>query len=123
MTNGLILTNHHVVEGESSNGYMNNDALAFIAVPPADLRGEAMIKYFGVIVKDRCRHWTWRLCRSSAWSMTPKRRCQRILGLPAIEFGNSDDLMIGDEINMFGYPGHRRQHADLYQRHCRRLFG
>src|SRR5690606_24945257 len=27
------------------------------------------------------------------------------LGLPPIPIGNSDDLMIGDEINMFGYPG------------------
>src|SRR3954453_4973668 len=42
---GLILTNNHVVAGDASNGLMNDQALAVIAVPPADMRGDAVMKY------------------------------------------------------------------------------
>ncbi len=34
---GLVLTNNHVVEGDAGDNLMNDEALAFIAVPPADL--------------------------------------------------------------------------------------
>ncbi|MCC6453652.1 MAG: trypsin-like peptidase domain-containing protein [Caldilineaceae bacterium] len=103
-TDGLILTNNHVVEGESRNGLMNNDALAFIAVPPADLRGEAIIKYFGVIAKTDA-DIDLALVQIIGLVDDPEAPLPANLGLPAIEYGNSDDLMIGDEINMFGYPG------------------
>lgn len=102
--NGLILTNHHVVEGDSRNGYMNSDALAFIAVPPADLRGEAVIKYFGSIVKVDSR-LDLALVQIIGLVDDPNAPLPSNLGLPAIGMGDSDDLMIGDEINMFGYPG------------------
>ncbi len=102
--NGLILTNNHVVEGESSNGYMNDDALAFIAVPPADLRGEAIIKYFGVIAKTD-PDIDLALVQIIGLVDDPDAPLPENLGLPAITLGNSDDLMIGDEVNMFGYPG------------------
>ena len=102
--NGLILTNNHVVEGESRNGYMNNEALAFIAVPPADLRGEAVLKYFGVIVKSDA-DLDLALVQVLGLVDDPEAPLPENLGLPAIQMGNSDDLMIGDEINMFGYPG------------------
>lgn len=101
---GLILTNNHVVEGESRNGLMNDDALAFIAVPPPDLRGEAIIKYFGVIAKTD-PDLDLALVQIIGLVDDPEAPLPGNLGLPAIEMGNSDDLMIGDEINMFGYPG------------------
>jgi S1-C subfamily serine protease len=101
---GLILTNNHVVAGDASNGYMNDDALAFIAVPPADLRGDAVIKYFGYIAKADS-DIDLALVQIVGLVDDPKAPLPENLGLPAIEVGNSDDLMIGDEINMFGYPG------------------
>jgi serine protease Do len=103
-TNGLILTNNHVVEGESSNGLMNEDSIAFIAVTPADLRGEAVIKYFGVIAKTD-PDIDLALVQIMGLVDDPDAPLPENLGLPAIEIGNSDDLMIGDEINMFGFPG------------------
>ncbi len=103
-TDGLILTNNHVVEGESRNGLMNNDALAFIAVTPPDLRGEAVIKYFGVIAKTD-PDLDLALVQIVGLVDDPEAPLPENLGLPAIALGNSDDLMIGDEINMFGFPG------------------
>jgi hypothetical protein len=100
---GLILTNHHVVEGDSRNGYMNDEALAFIAVPPTDLRGEAVLKYYGTIVKSD-GELDLALVQIIGLVDDPEAPLPENLGLPAIQYGNSDDLMIGDEINMFGYP-------------------
>lgn len=103
-TDGLILTNNHVVEGESSNGYMNDDALAYIAVPPTDLRGESIVKYVGKIVKAD-PDLDLALVQITGLADDEDGELPENLGLPAMQFGNSDDLMIGDEINMFGYPG------------------
>jgi S1-C subfamily serine protease len=102
--NGLILTNNHVVEGEASNGLMNDDALAFIAVPPPDLRGEAVIKYVATIAKYD-PDIDLALVQIIGLVDDPEAPLPENLGLPAIQIGNSDDMMIGDEINMFGYPG------------------
>ena len=101
---GLILTNEHVVAGESRNGYMNDEALAFIAVPPADLRGEAVIKYFGVVAKSDA-DIDLALVQILGLVDDPEAPLPENLGLPAIPQGNSENLVIGDEIHMFGYPG------------------
>ena len=102
--NGLILTNNHVIEGEASNGLMNDDALAFIAVPPADLRGEAVIKYVATIAKYD-PDLDLALVQIIGLVDDPEAPLPENLGLPAIGRGNSDEMMIGDEINIFGYPG------------------
>ena len=102
--NGLILTNNHVVEGDSRNGLMNDDALAIIAVPPADLRGEAVLKYVAKIVKTDA-NLDLALVQIIGLVDDPEAPLPANLGLPAIQYGNSDDLVTGDEINMFGYPG------------------
>ena len=101
---GLILTNYHVVEGDRRNGLMNDDGLAGIAVAPNDLRGEAVLKYFGVVVKTD-PELDLALIQIVALADDPEAPLPTNLGLSPIEFGNSDDLMIGDRINMFGYPG------------------
>jgi S1-C subfamily serine protease len=101
---GLILTNHHVVEGNASNGLMNEGGLTLIAVPPDDLRGESVIKYFGTVVKvDPVLDLA--LIQVSALLDDASAPLPAHLGLTAIERGNSDDLMIADTINIFGYPG------------------
>jgi hypothetical protein len=101
---GLILTNHHVVEGEERNGYMNSKGVAFIAVAPPDLRGESIVKYYGSIVKSDA-DMDLALVQIEGLVDDPDAPLPDNLGLPAIGIGNSDDMMIGDEINMFGYPG------------------
>lgn len=101
---GLILTNYHVVEGDQRNGLMNDDALAGIAVTPPDLRGESILKYFGLVVKTD-PELDLALIQIVALVDDPEAELPANLGLPAIEHGDSDELMISDEVNMFGYPG------------------
>lgn len=102
--NGLILTNYHVVEGDRRNGLMNDDGLAGIAVAPADLRGESVLKYFGQVVKTS-PELDLALIQIVSLADDPEAPLPDNLGLTPIDLGNSDDLMIGDIVNMFGYPG------------------
>jgi hypothetical protein len=102
--NGLILTNNHVVEGDAAGGLMNDDALAFIAVPPIDLRGEAVIKYYGYVVRHN-GELDLALVQVAGLVDDPDAPLPSNLDLQSIQLGNSDDLMMSDEINMFGYPG------------------
>ena len=101
---GLILTNNHVVTDDTLEELMNEDALAFIAIPPQDLRGEAVIKYYGYVVKHD-PDIDLALVQIAGLVDDPEAPLPENLGLPPITIGNSDDLMMSDEINMFGYPG------------------
>ncbi|HXF62711.1 MAG TPA: serine protease [Caldilineaceae bacterium] len=101
---GLILTNHHVVEGDRRNGYMNDEAIAIIGIAPNDLRGEAVYKYFGEIVKSD-PNLDLALIQIIGLVDDPDAPLPANLGLTSIPLGNSDDLMISDEINIFGFPG------------------
>lgn len=102
-TQGLILTNYHVVKGSARNGLMNDDALALVAVNPDNLRGEAELTYFGSIVKvDPVLDLA--LVQIVGLIDDPKAPLPTNLGLSAIPWGNSDALQIGDEISIFGFP-------------------
>lgn len=101
---GLILTNHHVVAGEASNGLMNESALALIAISPDDLRGESVLKYFGEVVKID-PELDLALIQINALLDDPNAPLPANLGLTPIPRGDSDSLMIADTINIFGYPG------------------
>ena len=101
---GLILTNNHVVEGDSRNGYMNDDGLAAIAVTPSNMRGEAVIKYYATVVKAD-PDLDLALLQIVSLSDDPDAPLPDNLGLTPILRGNSDELQIGDEINFYGFPG------------------
>jgi serine protease Do len=101
---GLILTNHHVVDGDRPNGFMNDDGMALIAVTPTDLRGAAVIKYFGEIVKVN-PELDLALIQITALVDDPRAPLPENLGLTPIRFGDADALLPGDEINIFGFPG------------------
>jgi serine protease Do len=102
---GLVLTNYHVVaEDAGGSRLFNDDGLVGIAITPPDLRGESILKYFGVVVKtDPALDLA--LVQIVSLADDPDAPLPANLGLLPIEYGNSDDLMISDEINMFGYPG------------------
>jgi S1-C subfamily serine protease len=101
---GLILTNHHVVAGDAPNGLMNDVGLALIAVAPEDLRGESIIKFVGTIVKiDPVLDLA--LIQIDGLFDDLDVPLPADLGLTSIELGDSDELMISDSINVFGYPG------------------
>lgn len=101
---GLILTNYHVVEGDRPNGLMNDDGLAGIALTPPDLRGEAVLKYVGIVVRTD-EDLDLALVQIVGLIDDPEAPLPANLGLTPIEFGNSDELLIGDEIHIFGFPG------------------
>ena len=101
---GLILTNHHVVEGDADNGLMNDDALVAIAVTPPNLRGEAVIKYYASVVKID-PDLDLALVQIVSFSDDPEAPLPDNLGLSPIPRGDSDSLQIGDEINFYGFPG------------------
>ena len=100
---GLILTNFHVVEGERPNGLHNDDGMVAIAVAPTDLRGESVLKYYGLVVKTQ-PDLDLALIQVVALIDDVDAPLPANLGLSPIQTGNSDDLIISDEINMFGYP-------------------
>ncbi|MEX1018293.1 MAG: serine protease [Litorilinea sp.] len=101
---GLVLTNHHVVEGNASNGLMNEAGTVLIALTPDDLRGEAVLKYFGVVVKTD-PELDLALVQINALLDDPEAALPANLGLTAIPRGDTSELMISDTINIFGYPG------------------
>lgn len=100
---GLILTNHHVVDGDRPNGLRNDDGIVAIAVAPADLRGESVLKYLGLVVKTHA-DLDLALIQIVAMIDDPDAPLPENLGLTPARLGDSDELIISDEINMFGYP-------------------
>lgn len=101
---GLILTNNHVVENAETGELMNDEGVVAIAVAPQDLRGESVLKYLGTVVK-RDPELDLALVQITGLIDDPEAPLPENLGLTPANLGNSDDLMISDEVNMFGYPG------------------
>ncbi len=101
---GLILTNNHVVDGDRPNGLFNDRGLAAIGVVPPDLRGEAVLKYIAVVVKTS-PELDLALLQIVALLDDPDAPLPSNLGLSPIELGNSDELVIGDNVHVFGFPG------------------
>jgi len=100
---GLILTNFHVVDGDRPNGLRNDDGMVAIAVAPTDLRGESVLKYLGLVVKTHA-DLDLALIQIVAMIDDPEAPLPDNLGLTPVQLGDSDELIISDEINMFGYP-------------------
>ena len=103
-TSGLILTNYHVVEGERPNGLMNDDGIVGVAITPPDLRGESILKFVGLVVRTD-PELDLALVQIVGLFDEPDAPLPDNLGLSPIQVGDSNDLMISDEVNMFGYPG------------------
>ncbi len=101
---GLILTNRHVVAGDAANGLMNDSGLVGIAVTPPDLKGDSVLKYYGKVVKTD-KDLDLALIQVVAMADDPKAPLPANLGLPPVARGDSDKLIMGDEINIFGFPG------------------
>lgn len=101
---GLILTNNHVVDGDRPNGLFNDQGLVAIGVVPPDLRGEAVLKYIAKVVKSG-PELDLALLQIVGLLDDPDAPLPANLGLSPIELGNSDDLVIGDNVHVFGFPG------------------
>ncbi|NOZ73115.1 MAG: hypothetical protein GXP38_14620 [Chloroflexi bacterium] len=101
---GLILTNFHVVGDIDKGNLYNDDGLVFIAVNPPDLRSEPVWKYRASVIKSS-QQLDLAVLRIDGLLAEDETQLPQNLGLIPVPLGTSDDLLIGDEINTFGFPG------------------
>lgn len=101
-SDGLILTNYHVVADDETGQWYNRQGLAFVAITPADLRSEAVWTYRARIVKTDTTLDLAVLRLTGLMADNSPLPAQ--LDLTAIPLGTSRNLLIGDELNIFGFP-------------------
>ncbi len=102
-SDGLILSNYHVVADTETGRLYNRQGLVFVAVNPPDLRGEALWTYRARVIKSS---QALDLVVLRIVGLTDeKASLPKKLALTAVPVGSSNDLLIGDELNLFGFPG------------------
>jgi S1-C subfamily serine protease len=101
---GYILTNYHVLGNTQSAQLFNEQGLAIIGVMPANLKGAPILKFYAELVADDPA-LDLAVLQITALFDDPKARLPKNLGLTAIERANSEQLNIGDELFVIGYPG------------------
>ena len=94
---GLVLTNHHVAVPRFSEFNRLGIALTTRSDRPPQ------VLYLAEIVADDARLDLSVLRISHDLNLRPIRPSQ--LNLPFVALGDSDNLDVGDELNIFGYPG------------------
>lgn len=100
---GYILTNFHVMGDIERNKLYNRKGAAFIAVNPTSLKGAPTWTYVAEMVKGDPK-LDLALLKITGY-MNSDDPLPASLPLTAVELGNSDDLAIGDELSVIGFPG------------------
>ncbi len=101
---GTILTNFHVVGDPDKGTLTNDDGLAIIGLMPPNLRGAPVLKYRAKVINGDPK-LDLAVLQITALIDSPRAPLPQNLGLTAIERGDSDQLVIGDELYVIGYPG------------------
>ena len=101
---GLILTNFHVVGDDEAGTLYNDDGLVVIGVMPPDLKGAPILKYVGKMIQGDAE-LDLAVVEIVALLDDPDAPLPNNLGLTEVPTGDSDAMMIGDEMSMLGYPG------------------
>ena len=100
---GLILTNFHVMGDPDRGTLFNRDGVAFVAVNPASLKGLPTWLYQAEVVRaDPTLDLA--LLKVTGY-LEGNDPLPSSLGLVSIDLGNSDQLAIGDELSVIGFPG------------------
>lgn len=102
-SDGLILTNYHVMADTENGRLYNRDGMAFVAVNPPDLRSEAVWKYRATVVKSS-RELDLAILQVTGLMEQGDASLSEHLDMTTAPLGSSNDLLIGDEINLFGFP-------------------
>lgn len=100
---GLILTNYHVMGEIEQEKLYNGNGFAAIGINPANLRGRPVIKYAAHLLAGNPA-LDLALLRITGLLEDESAPLPENLGLTAIEIGDSEALLIGDEIDAFGFP-------------------
>lgn len=101
---GLLLTNFHVTGDVDTGRLYNPEGLTVVGVMPTDLRGAPVLKYVAQVIKADV-DLDLALLQIIAPLEDLQAQLPANLGLVQIAVGDSDELMIGDEISVLGYPG------------------
>ncbi|RME49629.1 MAG: serine protease, partial [Chloroflexi bacterium] len=101
--NGYILTNFHVMGDVDKEELYNEDGIAFVAVNPTNLRGEPVWKYRAHLVKGDTT-LDLAVIKIDGLLDDEKEPLPEKLGLTTVPIGDSEAVMIGDEINIIGFP-------------------
>lgn len=102
-TDGFILTNFHVMGDVDKGTLYNRDGLAFIAVNPTNLRGLPTWLYQAEMVRGDPK-LDLALLKITGY-LESDEPLPDDLGLVSIELGDSDQVSIGDELSVIGFPG------------------
>ncbi len=102
--NGYILSNYHVVGDIERQRYFNKDGIVVIGLMPNDLKGAPVMKYLAQVVAAD-PNLDLSLLKIVSLFDNQRAPLPQNLGLTEIPRGNFDDMAIGDDIAIFGYPG------------------
>lgn len=101
---GYILTNFHVMGDVDKQELYNSDGIAMIAVNPTNLRGQPIWKYHATLVKGSPT-LDLAVVKIDGLLDNEEAPLPDNLGLAPITIGDSEAVQIGDEIDIFGFPG------------------
>ncbi|MFN8445329.1 MAG: trypsin-like peptidase domain-containing protein [Caldilineaceae bacterium] len=102
--NGYILSNYHVIGDVEKGKYYNKEGMTVIGIMPNDLKGAPTLKYLAQVVTAD-PELDLSLLKIVALYDNQRAPLPNNLGLTEIPRGNFDDLQIGDDVAIFGYPG------------------
>lgn len=100
---GYILTNYHVMGDIEKEELYNARGFAGIAVNPPTLKGQPVLKFTAVMVRGNPA-LDLAVLRIVGLLEDAEAPLPDNLGLSPIKMGNSDDLLIGDEVSAIGFP-------------------
>jgi S1-C subfamily serine protease len=99
---GHILTNLHVLVNETTGQFNNDKETIFIAVNAPGLKDPPQIRYLAQVVR---RDDTLDLALLKIVARQDGGNLPADLGLTTMPIGDSDTVLIGDEISIIGFPG------------------
>lgn len=101
VSTGQVLTNYHVVSDPRSGELAHDDGIVLVSIT-ADPRNPPIPSYLGKVIRSDPK---LDLAVVTVVSDISGRDLQDCLTLPAYEVGDSDELIIGDQIAVIGFPG------------------
>jgi S1-C subfamily serine protease len=101
---GTILTNYHVLGDRQEGELYNEEGLAIIGLMPANLKGSPVLRYRAELLGGD-PELDLAVLQITGLFDDPRAELPEDLGLTAIEIADSENLMIGDDLYVIGYPG------------------
>jgi S1-C subfamily serine protease len=101
---GYVVTNFHVVGDTKTGRFYNSQRVAALAINQANLRGMPNWTYTARVVQAD-PNLDVAILKVVGLVDNEKAALPANLGLTVVPIGNSDDVQIGDEVSVLGFPG------------------